>query len=241
MEPSGTLRTLSTFRHSFYECLHRRADALFELTDALLTADSVPSPVHLSLEASHRRGWGSLYAALDRARIDDEALRKLLARHPLARAPKGRRPSTPWTQACGHAATPRRAPYSRLLLPPVPPLSGAAHRRRLGLAVRRPSQLRPRELERPRGCGARPARPRRQRGRRRAGEGLARPARKRRARDCPCSSSMPARTPSSCSASSRGARARSSSACAPGGASTATLASVIRLRTSDAPVATGRR
>jgi DDE superfamily endonuclease len=30
------------------------------------------------------RLWGSLYAALDRGRIDDEALRKLLARHPLA-------------------------------------------------------------------------------------------------------------------------------------------------------------
>jgi hypothetical protein len=56
MEPSEALHTLGTFRHSFYECLHRRADALFELTDALLTADNVPSPVHLSLEASHRRG-----------------------------------------------------------------------------------------------------------------------------------------------------------------------------------------
>src|SRR5215213_967287 len=67
MEPSEALHTLGTFRHSFYECLHRRADTLFELTDALLTADSaVPSPVHLSLEASHRRGWGSLYAAWDR-------------------------------------------------------------------------------------------------------------------------------------------------------------------------------
>src|SRR5215210_3427771 len=43
-----------------------------------------PSPAHLSLQASHRRGWGSLYAALDRGRIGDEALRKLLARHPLA-------------------------------------------------------------------------------------------------------------------------------------------------------------
>ncbi len=85
MEPSDALHTLGTFRHSFYECLHRRADALFELTDALLTADAaVPSPVHLSLEASHRRGWGSLYAALDRGRIDAEALRGLLARHPLA-------------------------------------------------------------------------------------------------------------------------------------------------------------
>src|SRR3712207_8102010 len=58
--------------------------SLRAFTDALLTADSVPSPVHLSLEASHRRGWGSLYAALDRGRIDAEALRGLLARYPLA-------------------------------------------------------------------------------------------------------------------------------------------------------------
>jgi hypothetical protein len=81
MEPSDALHS---FRHSLYECLHRRGDALFELTDAILTADAVPSPVHLSLQASHRRGWGSLYAALDRGRIDAEALRRLLARHPLA-------------------------------------------------------------------------------------------------------------------------------------------------------------
>jgi DDE superfamily endonuclease len=76
---------LLSFRHSLYECLHPRGDALFELTDAILTADgALPSPVHLSLQAPHRRGWGSLYAALFRGRIDDEALRKLLARHPLA-------------------------------------------------------------------------------------------------------------------------------------------------------------
>jgi hypothetical protein len=84
MEPSDALHTLRAFRHSFYKCFHRRADALFELTDALLTADALPSPVHLSLEASHRRGWGSLYAALDRGRIDVQALRRLLASHPLA-------------------------------------------------------------------------------------------------------------------------------------------------------------
>jgi hypothetical protein len=81
MEPSDALHS---FRHSLYECLHRRADALFELADAILTADAVPSPVHLSLQASHRRAWGSLYAALWRGRIDAEALRRLLARHPLA-------------------------------------------------------------------------------------------------------------------------------------------------------------
>jgi hypothetical protein len=82
MEPPDALRTS---RRSFYECFHRRADALFEIADAILTADgAAPSPAHLSLQASHRRGWGSLYAALDRGRIDDEALRKLLDRHPLA-------------------------------------------------------------------------------------------------------------------------------------------------------------
>jgi hypothetical protein len=75
---------LQTFRRSLYECFHPRGDALFELTDAILTADSaVPSPVHLSLQSSHRRGWGSLYAALWRGRLDAEALRGLLARHPL--------------------------------------------------------------------------------------------------------------------------------------------------------------
>jgi hypothetical protein len=84
METLDALHAFRSFRDSFYESLDRRADALFELTDALLCADAVPSPVHLSLQASHRRGWGSLYAALWRGRIDAEALRDLLACHPLA-------------------------------------------------------------------------------------------------------------------------------------------------------------
>jgi hypothetical protein len=83
MEPSA-LNTFRAFRSSLYDCLHRRADALFELTDAILTAEPVPSPVHLSLQPSHRRGWGSLYNALSRGRIDVEAIRALLAHHPLA-------------------------------------------------------------------------------------------------------------------------------------------------------------
>jgi hypothetical protein len=67
-----------------YRCFEQRADALFELIDAVLTAGPVPSPAHLSLEAAHRRGWGSLYDALAVGRIDAEACRALLARHPLA-------------------------------------------------------------------------------------------------------------------------------------------------------------
>src|SRR5215217_8542190 len=84
MERSDALDALHTFRQSLYRCFDRRADALFELTDSILTAGVVPSPVHLSLEASHRRGWGSLYAALDRGQVDAEALRELLLRYPLA-------------------------------------------------------------------------------------------------------------------------------------------------------------
>ena len=74
---SSVLDAFRAFRSSLYDCLYRRADALFELTDALLTAETVLSPVHLSLQPSHRRGWGSLYDALSRGRIDPEAMRAL--------------------------------------------------------------------------------------------------------------------------------------------------------------------
>jgi hypothetical protein len=54
---SQPLNDLRTFRDSLYRCFERRADALFELTDALLTAaGTVPSPVHLSLVPAHGRG-----------------------------------------------------------------------------------------------------------------------------------------------------------------------------------------
>jgi hypothetical protein len=60
--------------------LARRADALFELGDALLCAERFPSLPHLSLEPACRRGWGSTYAALASGRIDTERLRDLLVR-----------------------------------------------------------------------------------------------------------------------------------------------------------------
>jgi hypothetical protein len=74
---------LATLRRELYRCLDRRAGALFELADALLTADPIASPAYLSLEPVHRRGWGSLYAALARGRIDNAGLRALIGRHPL--------------------------------------------------------------------------------------------------------------------------------------------------------------
>ncbi len=49
-----------------------------------LTAGPVLSPAHLSLEAVHRRGWGSLYAALAEGRVNSSALRDLVGQYPLA-------------------------------------------------------------------------------------------------------------------------------------------------------------
>jgi hypothetical protein len=78
---------LACFRWEFYRCLTRRADALFELTDAVLCADHpVRSVVELSLVGEHRRGHGSLYAALAGGRIDVDGLRTALAGVPLPRA-----------------------------------------------------------------------------------------------------------------------------------------------------------
>src|SRR2546423_398718 len=76
--PAEDLETLRTFRTALHQCFHRRADALCDLVDAVLTADPVRSLPSLSLQAPHRRGWGSLYDALTAGRIDVPALRRLL-------------------------------------------------------------------------------------------------------------------------------------------------------------------
>ena len=114
---------LRAFLQRFYDCLHQRVDALFELSDALLTAGTVPSPVHLSLEMVHRRGWGRLYAALNKGEIDDDALRELLASHPLEdNSTKGTLQSMRWTYLPGPAATLRRARSAdtTIILPATP-------------------------------------------------------------------------------------------------------------------------
>lgn len=70
---------LQEFRSKLYACLTSRADAQFELTDAILCADhAVTSLVQLSLEAEFTRGHGALYDALADGRIDEEALATLL-------------------------------------------------------------------------------------------------------------------------------------------------------------------
>ncbi|MFE9328415.1 NF041680 family putative transposase [Nocardia sp. NPDC052278] len=77
---SFDLNCLAVFRNSFYDCLDRRCDALFELTDTVLCSDG---PVHtlvgLSLAAEHRRGHGALYDGLGSGRIDFARPRRSLA------------------------------------------------------------------------------------------------------------------------------------------------------------------
>jgi hypothetical protein len=90
-ETAAALGQLSAFRDQFHQCLTRRTDALFELTDAVLCADGpVRSLVELSLAGEHRRGHGSLYAALATGRVDQARLRRVLASLPLPRAADGR-------------------------------------------------------------------------------------------------------------------------------------------------------
>jgi hypothetical protein len=79
-----TIQKLRDFRSELYMLFGQRADALFELCDAAVTAGLSPSLVCLSLEAVHRRGWGSLYAALAEGQIEADQARVLMARHPLA-------------------------------------------------------------------------------------------------------------------------------------------------------------
>ena len=51
---------LAAFRGELYRCLTARADALFELADAVLCADGpVRMLAALSLEPEHRRGHGA--------------------------------------------------------------------------------------------------------------------------------------------------------------------------------------
>lgn len=86
-----SLTVLSRFRTDFYACLPARADALFELTDALLCTDGpVKTLVELSLAPEMRRGHGALYGALNHGRMDVARLRRTLASLPLPRATDGR-------------------------------------------------------------------------------------------------------------------------------------------------------
>jgi hypothetical protein len=77
---------LCRFRNEFYSCLGTRADAQFELTDALLCADGpVRTLVDLSQAPEHRLELGALYDGLNHGKIEIVRLRRGVARLPRPR------------------------------------------------------------------------------------------------------------------------------------------------------------
>ncbi|MFJ3880752.1 NF041680 family putative transposase [Streptomyces sp. NPDC090077] len=85
------LTLVAEFRTELYACMAARADALFELCDALLCTDGpVRTLVDLALAPEHRRGHGALYSGINQGRIDVARLRRALAGVPLPRAGGGR-------------------------------------------------------------------------------------------------------------------------------------------------------
>jgi hypothetical protein len=79
------------FREGFYGCLTARADALFELADAVLCVDGpVRSLAGLSLVPEHRRGHGALYDGINHGRVDIARLRNLVAAQRLPKDADGR-------------------------------------------------------------------------------------------------------------------------------------------------------
>ena len=87
MVNTDTVVDLAASCDSLYPCFGKRADTLFDFTDAILTVRPQPSPAHLSLEAVHRRGWGSLYGARPWGVVDARSLRELLVRRSLPGEP----------------------------------------------------------------------------------------------------------------------------------------------------------
>ena len=172
---------LAGFRREFYASLTARADALFELTDAVLCADGpVTSLVELTLLAEHRRGHGAMYDALNHGPGRARAAAPGAGRR--CRCP-GRRWADRARGGCQPVAAPGR-PDQRgpVVLPRLRPGQGQrAADPGLALLVRRRPGDRAHLVDR--GAGRGPARPgrRRHRGHRRPAARGGRPADRGRA------------------------------------------------------------
>jgi hypothetical protein len=82
---------LAGFRAGLYRCFTRRADALFEVADALLCKpDRVHMLAELCLEPECRRGHGAVFGALNRGRVEVARLRRSLAALAMPSWPDGR-------------------------------------------------------------------------------------------------------------------------------------------------------
>lgn len=82
------LNTLKAFRQQVYDCIERRADALFSLCDGLLSEAQARSLPELSHSPFFERRWPSIYAALADGKINLEQLQALCVRSVLAELPE---------------------------------------------------------------------------------------------------------------------------------------------------------
>jgi hypothetical protein len=103
------LTRLVDFRQSIYtSCFLKARDALFELCDAAIVTRTINSFAELSLCPLFRRGWPSLYEALNDGRIDTEAslnsVRAEMLHH--------QSPSWPIVLAVDHTCYPREQAYT---------------------------------------------------------------------------------------------------------------------------------
>jgi DDE superfamily endonuclease len=86
----NTFSALFDFRQDLYACFLKASDVLMNTADALLSQTDAQSLVELTLSPYFQRRWSSLYDAFENAKIDREALRKLLM-GTLPRVPVGHR------------------------------------------------------------------------------------------------------------------------------------------------------
>ncbi|GAC1650186.1 MAG: hypothetical protein NVS4B12_19790 [Ktedonobacteraceae bacterium] len=82
------LNTLKDFRQQMYACFERSRDALFNVSDALLSESQARSLPELSLSVFFERRWPSVYEALQDGRIDVDHLRKVFVQTLIASDPK---------------------------------------------------------------------------------------------------------------------------------------------------------
>lgn len=78
---------LEQVRQQIYASFERRADALFNLTDALMGESQARSLAELSLSPNFKQKWSSVYAALQDGRINSEQVRATLVQAVLAEKP----------------------------------------------------------------------------------------------------------------------------------------------------------
>lgn len=69
---------MQQFRAGLYHCFSQRADAVFELVDALASDTQARSPVKLSLSPAFRRQYASVYGGLDGWQVGQNQLKALL-------------------------------------------------------------------------------------------------------------------------------------------------------------------